>query len=172
MNLLNKRLFKRILAIVLVITTISTTITIERVQKAYASVPDGYTTIYFKDDTKESWIGNDGAIIQLVDNTDGHNYYIMKQVDDNTWSCRVPAKTYNVTFNRLSPKTKDGKAVCDLSQIGNGLKSKKSDNYIQWNSWSAGGQVVVEVTGMITVHGTVHITQQFQNMVIGMGICL
>ena len=140
MNLLNKRLFKRILAIVLVITTISTTITIERVQKAYASVPDGYTTIYFKDDTKESWIGNDGAIIQLVDNTDGHNYYIMKQVDDNTWSCRVPAKTYNVTFNRLSPKTKDGKAVCDLSQIGNGLKSKKSDNYIQWNSWSAGGR--------------------------------
>ena len=47
MNLLNKRLFKRILAIVLVITTISTTITIERAKRAYASVPEGYTTIYY-----------------------------------------------------------------------------------------------------------------------------
>ena len=140
MNFFKNRLFKRILSVVLVITTISTTITIERAKRAYASVPEGYTTIYFKDDTKESWIGNDGAIIQLVDNTDGHDYYIMKQVDDNTWSCRVPAKTYNVTFNRLSPKTKDGKAVCDMTQVGNGLKSNKSDNYIQWNSWSAGGR--------------------------------
>ena len=94
MNLFKKRLLKRILAIVLVITTFSTTITIEKAKKANASAPKGYTTIYFKDDTKESWIGNDGAIIQLVDNTDGHDYYIMKQVDDNTWSCRVPAKTY------------------------------------------------------------------------------
>lgn len=133
-------MLKRILAIVLVITTFSTTITIEKAKKAYASAPKGYTTIYFKDDTKESWIGNDGAIIQLVDNTDGHDYYIMKQVDDNTWSCRVPAKTYNVTFNRLSPKTKDGKQVADMSQVGEGLLSHKDDNYIQWNSWSAGGR--------------------------------
>ena len=140
MNLFKKRLLKRILAIVLVITTFSTTITIEKAKKAYASAPKGYTTIYFKDDTKESWIGNDGAIIQLVDNTDGHDYYIMKQVDDNTWSCRVPAKTYNVTFNRLSPKTKDGKQVADMSQVGEGLLSHKDDNYIQWNSWSAGGR--------------------------------
>ena len=140
MNLFKKRLLKRILAIVLVITTFSTTITIEKAKKAYASAPEGYTTIYFKDDTKESWIGNDGAIIQLVDNTDGHDYYIMKQVDDNIWSCRVPAKTYNVTFNRLSPKTKDGKQVADMSQVGEGLLSHKDDNYIQWNSWSAGGR--------------------------------
>lgn len=140
MNLFKKRLLKRILAIVLVITTFSTTITIEKAKKAYASAPKGYTTIYFKDDTKESWIGNDGAIIQLVDNTAGHDYYIMKQVDDNTWSCRVPAKTYNVTFNRLSPKTKDGKQVADMSQVGEGLISHKDDNYIQWNSWSAGGR--------------------------------
>ncbi len=140
MNLFKKRLLKRILAIVLVITTFSTTITIEKAKKAYASAPEGYTTIYFKDDTKESWIGNDGAIIQLVDNTAGHDYYIMKQVDDNTWSCRVPAKTYNVTFNRLSPKTKDGKQVADMSQVGEGLLSHKDDNYIQWNSWSAGGR--------------------------------
>ncbi len=85
--------------------------------KVYGATPSGYTTIYLKDDTKESWIGDNNAVIQLVDNTKGHHYYIMKQEDDNTWSCRVPASAYNITFNRLSP-----------------------DKKTQWNSWSAGGR--------------------------------
>ena len=47
MNFFKNRLFKRILSVVLGITTISTTITIERAKRAYASVPEGYTTIYY-----------------------------------------------------------------------------------------------------------------------------
>ena len=111
--------FKKPISVILMLATFITSIGfIYRTDEIFASsVPDGYTTIYFKDDTKESWIGNDHAVIQAVDNTNGHDYYIMKQVDDNTWSLRVRAKAYNFTFNRLSP-----------------------DKKTQWNSWSAGGR--------------------------------
>lgn len=76
-----------------------------------------YTTLYFVDSTPENWIGNDNAIIELVDNTNYHNSYIMSRVDDNTWKVQVPNSTYNVTFNRYD-----------------------SDKTTQWNSWSAGGR--------------------------------
>ena len=30
-----------------------------------------YITLYLVDDTKEQWVGNDHAVIELVDNTSG-----------------------------------------------------------------------------------------------------
>ena len=87
----------------------------------------GYVTLYLKDDTAAQWIGNDNAVIELVDNTYGHDRYIMTKVNPVTWSCKVPASIYNVTFNRLRP-----------------------DKSTQWNSWSAGGR-----DGHSTYHATV-----------------
>lgn len=74
-------------------------------------------TLYFIDKTAENWIGNDDAVIQLVDNTNGHNCYDMVKVDNKTWSASVPASAKNITFNRFN-------------------MSKST----QWNSWSAGGR--------------------------------
>lgn len=82
---------------------------------AQASSP--YTTLYFVDNTYEHWISNDNAVIELVDNTNYHNSYIMSKVDDNTWKVQVPDSAYNITFNRYNP-----------------------DKTTQWNSWSAGGR--------------------------------
>ncbi len=104
-----------ILAFVMFVTSISFSFPEET---AYASeVPDAFTTIYFRDDTESGWIGNNNAVIQAVDNTNGHDYYTMKKEDSRTWSLRIRAKAYNFTFNRLSPDKKK-----------------------QWNSWSAGGR--------------------------------
>lgn len=47
---------------------------------------DTYTTLYLIDNTAEKWIGNDNAIIELVDNSSGHDSYMMTKVDDTTWS--------------------------------------------------------------------------------------
>lgn len=76
-----------------------------------------YTILYFVDSTTEHWISNDNAVIELVDNTNGHNSYIMNQVDKITWKVQVPTSTYNVTFNRYD-----------------------ADRVVKWNSWSAGGR--------------------------------
>lgn len=75
------------------------------------------TTIYLIDNTSNNWVGNDNAVIELVDNTNGHIHYTMSRVDSVTWSASVPETAYNITFNRLNP-----------------------DNNSQWNSWSAGGR--------------------------------
>lgn len=74
-------------------------------------------TLYFVDNTQEKWVHNDNAIMELVDNTFGHNHYEMMKIDDVTWSAEVPATAYNITFNRYN-----------------------SDKTTQWNSWSAGGR--------------------------------
>lgn len=74
-------------------------------------------TLYFIDNTREKWVKNDNAVMELVDNTHGHDHYIMTKVDNETWSVRVPASAYNITFNRFD-------------------SGKKT----QWNSWSAGGR--------------------------------
>ena len=74
-------------------------------------------TVYFVDATGGGWISNDSAIIELVDNTRGHDSYIMSTNDHKVWSVTVPATAYNITFNRYD--------------------SKKS---VLWNSWSAGGR--------------------------------
>lgn len=82
-----------------------------------ADESNAYTTIYLIDNTNESWIANDNATIELVDNSSGHDSYIMTKIDDKIWSVIVPESAYNITFNRLSP-----------------------DGATQWNSWSAGGR--------------------------------
>lgn len=74
-------------------------------------------TIYLIDDTEEQWVSNDNAVIELVDNTNGHDHYIMKKTADAEWSVELPKEARNITFNRLSP-----------------------DKSSQWNSWSAGGR--------------------------------
>lgn len=75
------------------------------------------TTIYFVDNTQEGWIANDSSVIELVDNTFGHERYIMTTKDNKVWSVKVPTSAYNITFNRYNP-----------------------DKSILWNSWSAGGR--------------------------------
>ncbi len=74
-------------------------------------------TLYFIDNTAEKWVKNDNAVIQLVDNTNGQDYYDMVKVNDTTWSASVPKTAYNITFNRLN-----------------------QNKSTQWNSWSAGGR--------------------------------
>ena len=73
--------------------------------------------LYFIDNTAEKWISNDNAVIQLVDNTNGHISYYMNKTDEYVWSVNVPKSAINITFNRLD-----------------------SDKKTQWNSWSAGGR--------------------------------
>ena len=110
------RLLRNVLSVMLTIAILFTSSGSGNfVQPAEAAA--AYTTIYLTDDTAEHWIGNDNAVIELVDNTSGHDHYIMTRENNTTWSVRVPSDTYNVTFNRLSP-----------------------DKSIQWNSWSAGGR--------------------------------
>ena len=110
------RLYKRILSIALSIAVLFTSLGLEGLARS-VEASTTYTTIYLKDDTAQHWIGNDNAVIELVDNTEGHEHYIMHKDNSTTWSVRVPSTTYNVTFNRLSP-----------------------DKSTQWNSWSAGGR--------------------------------
>lgn len=75
------------------------------------------TTIYFVDETNERWIANDSAVMELVDNTNGHDHYTMTTKDNKIWSVKVPTSAYNVTFNRYN-----------------------KDKSVLWNSWSAGGR--------------------------------
>ena len=114
-GILFKKCLSALLTIVMVITGVGLENFISPTEEANATTT--FTTLYFQDDTPEHWIGNDNAVIELVDNTYGHDRYIMKKESDTLWSARVPATTYNVTFNRLSP-----------------------DTHTQWNSWSAGGR--------------------------------
>lgn len=74
-------------------------------------------TLYFVDNTNEKWVKNDNAIMELVDNTNGHVHYDMVKQDDVTWKVQVPKNAFNITFNRFD----SGKST-------------------QWNSWSAGGR--------------------------------
>lgn len=82
-----------------------------------ASATSGKVRIYFIDNTPEGWIANDSAIIELVDNTNGHDYYMMNKINNKTWSVEVPSSANNITFNRHD--------------------NRKS---VLWNSWSAGGR--------------------------------
>ncbi|MBQ4524228.1 MAG: hypothetical protein IJA10_14970, partial [Lachnospiraceae bacterium] len=81
----------------------------------YAAI--NYVVIYFVDNTTEQWIGNDSAVMELVDNSNGHDSYVMKQKDDVTWYAKVPESAVNITFNRYS-----------------------ADKSTKWNFWSAGGR--------------------------------
>ena len=111
----NKKI-KRVVSLLLMLVVLGTSMGLERfVQVIWAQTT--YIKIYLKDNTIEHWLGNDNAVMELVDNTSGHIHYRMTKEDSETWSIKVPDTTYNVTFNRLSP-----------------------DGNTQWNSWSAGGR--------------------------------
>ena len=113
---LHPKFFRRWLSVILTIAIVMTSLGYGPwVRQTEAAT--SYTTLYLVDDTPEQWLGNDNAVIELVDNTSGHDHYIMTKENSTTWSVRVPSTTYNVTFNRLSP-----------------------DKSTQWNSWSAGGR--------------------------------
>lgn len=76
-----------------------------------------YTTLYFVDNSAEQWVGNDNAVMVLVDNTNYQTNYVMGQINSTTWSVQVPASANNITFNRYD-----------------------SNRTTLWNSWSAGGR--------------------------------
>lgn len=84
---------------------------------SYTKAEDSFVAFYFIDNTSEGWMKNDEAIIELVDNTSGHDPYIMTKDSDTQWSAKVPSSAYNITFNRKDPS-----------------------GDTQWNSWSAGGR--------------------------------
>ncbi|MDE5781793.1 MAG: hypothetical protein K2I03_10040 [Lachnospiraceae bacterium] len=115
----SKRLFKRDLKkFISVIMTIIITFTGMN-QLMYVNAATKYITLNFIDNTQEKWIGNDSAVMELVDNTNGHDSYIMTKKDEVTWSVNVPFSADNITFNRYS-----------------------QDKSAKWNSWSAGGRSV------------------------------
>lgn len=74
-------------------------------------------TVYFVDGTAEQWIANDGATIDLVDNTNGHDTYAMSTTDNKIWSVQIPTTAKNITFNRYN-----------------------STRTVLWNSWSTAGR--------------------------------
>lgn len=119
-KLVRKNLFirnlKQTISLVLMLIILFTSIGLEKiVVNAEDTMSD--TIIYLIDNTPEKWLGNNNAVIELVDNSSGHDRYIMTKSDDVTWSVKVPKSAYNITFNRYS-----------------------SDKTTQWNSWSAGGR--------------------------------
>lgn len=108
-----KRLLAGILAVIMVLTGIN----FNQLAPVNAEAAIEYDTLYFIDNTAEKWIKNDNAKIKAIDNTNGHTTYWMTQIDETTWSVKVPESAYNITFSRYSP-----------------------DKTTQWNSWSAGGR--------------------------------
>ncbi len=108
-------IFRKLIAVMLVVIITATSIDFSFVLKVDAATQN--VTLYLVDNTAEKWIGNDSAVLELVDNTNGHDHYIMTKVNDTTWSASVPETAYNITFNRYNP-----------------------DKTTQWNSWSAGGR--------------------------------
>lgn len=107
---------KKILAYVLLFVLTFTNIGFGREPiSVYATTK--YVVIYFVDNTTEQWVGNDSAVMELVDNTNGHDSYVMTQKDDVTWYVKVPESAVNITFNRYN-----------------------ADKTTKWNSWSAGGR--------------------------------
>ena len=113
---LYKTNLRRLVSIILAITVLVTSVGLGTFL-VEAEETDTYTTLYLIDNTLEKWVGDDNAVIELVDNTSGHEHYMMTKVNDTTWSVKVPQSAYNITFNRYSP-----------------------DKSIQWHSWSAGGR--------------------------------
>lgn len=105
-----KKILAFFLAIALVFTNISFTTNVKADEEKMV-------TIYLKDNSKEKWVGNNNAKIQLVDNTHYHEKYWMTEDEEGYWYAVVPETAYNLTFNRFDSK-----------------------GTTQWNSWSAGGR--------------------------------
>lgn len=108
---------KRLLAGILAAAIILTGMNLNQFVFAEGATTTQYITLFFVDNTAEQWVKNDNAVMEAVDNSRGHDSYWMTQVDETTWSVRVPESAYNITFNRYNP-----------------------DKTTQWNSWSAGGR--------------------------------
>ena len=106
----------RVLSVMMVLIMLFTSIGIEQF-KVEAKEQNSNIKLYFVDNTESHWVKNDNAVIEAVDNTSGHDHYVMTKENDETWSVEVPSTAYNITFNRLN-----------------------SDGTVQWNSWSAGGR--------------------------------
>lgn len=106
----------RAFSAMMVLIMLFTSIEIEQF-KVEAKVQSSNIKLYFVDNTESHWVKNDNAVVEAVDNTSGHDPYLMTKEDDETWSVEVPSTAYNITFNRLN-----------------------SDGTVQWNSWSAGGR--------------------------------
>ena len=115
-ELFKKRNVRKLISMILAAAIMFTSIGLENLTNVVEAATS-YTTLYLVDDTPEHWLGNDNAVIEMIDNTYGHDRYIMTKENGTKWSVRVPSTTYNVTFNRLSP-----------------------DKSTRWNSWSAGGR--------------------------------
>ena len=108
--------FTRVISYILVLTIMLGCIPMNCFYTS-AAASSGVVTIYFVDNTQEKWIKNDKAVMELVDNTNGHIHYEMTSQDSVTWKVKVPESACNITFNRYDAE-----------------KNK------QWNSWSAGGR--------------------------------
>lgn len=107
---------KRLLAGILAVVIILTGMDLNQIGFVQAATVQ-YITLFFVDNTAGQWVKNDNAVMEAVDNSSGHDRYRMTQIDESTWSVRVPESAYNITFNRYHP-----------------------DKTTQWNSWSAGGR--------------------------------
>ena len=114
-NYLRKLQVKRILAGIWAVVMVLTSVNLSQFVSAQAAIE--YVTLYFIDNTVQKWVKNDNAKMKAIDNSNGHDSYWMTQMDETTWSVKVPKSAYNITFNRYS-----------------------SDKTTQWNSWSAGGR--------------------------------
>lgn len=115
MELFRKRSLKKVLSFVMMmVLALSGLCTSQFTTEVKAS---GYVTIKFIDNTPEKWVGNNSAVMELVDNTHGHVAYSMVKTGAYTWSATVPESAYNITFNRYDPS-----------------------KTIKWNSFSAGGR--------------------------------
>lgn len=74
--------FKRMFATILVLILTLTSVNLNSFMKAKAATE--YKTLYFIDNTAEQWVKNDSAVMELVDNTNGHDSYWMTQMNDAT----------------------------------------------------------------------------------------
>lgn len=113
---MKQRKIRRLISYILVVTVVFGCIRFDYMNTNAGDNEEGII-LYFIDNTSEQWVEHDSALMELVDNTNGHLKYAMTKVDDRTWSVSVPETAYNITFNRYN-----------------------ADKTIQWNSWSAGGR--------------------------------
>ena len=77
-----KAIFKRLLSIFLVVSIVVTSLNLESIISNAATnvgtgTGSGTTNIYLIDNTAEKWLDNDNAVLELVDNSNGHDYYEM-----------------------------------------------------------------------------------------------
>ena len=80
-NKIVRNRFKRTLAVILVLIITLTSVNFNSFMKAKAAE---YKTLYFIDNTAQQWVKNDSAVMELVDNTNGHDSYWMTQMNDAT----------------------------------------------------------------------------------------